>query len=215
MAEEKGGLLAAKEIVGIPGLWIVLENGRHTKTLSAYMEGVLASELSLKDKTSLLAAVNSKGIPGLYIALNNGHTEIVSVYMEGVLSSELPAKDKKELLLAVTSKGIPGFLSALNHGHTETVSVYMKGVLASKLTAEEKIGLLQTKNVDLPPGKSWGLYKKDEHQIESILDSTTLDADAKISSLKTIFLPRSEEVLISTLLDPPKTTLMDPLKLTI
>jgi ankyrin repeat protein len=137
----------------------VLQNG-HTETVKVYLEAVLASELSSKDKKELIASIRSPdGVPGLYVALYNGHTETVKVYLDAVLASELELKDKKELITSVRSSNkAPGLYAALQNGHTETVNAYLEAVLASGLRPEDKKELIAS--IRSSDGVSWSwLYR--------------------------------------------------------
>jgi hypothetical protein len=122
---EKLEILAAKNSIGISGLYMALQDG-HANTIKAYGELLKASGISGAELLDLLAAKRSNGTPGLYMALQNGSADTIKAYGELLKASGISGAELLDLLAAKRSDGTPGLDMALKKGHNFALLEYCK-----------------------------------------------------------------------------------------
>ena len=128
----KNHCLTARSKQGIPGFFMALQDG-HSQAVEAFMNRVLSSRLSKREKEKLLAAKDCYGTPAFFMALENEHVKAVVAFMTHVLSSDLSDQQKIILLMGKKTNGIPRVLARLYNRHQGLLNTYLDKLLASSI----------------------------------------------------------------------------------
>lgn len=151
-------LCEAKDVNGVPGLLLALQNGNQD-AVEEY--GRLIEKVSIRKEQliPILSARTSDGtIPGLFQALQNNHAQTVRSYGKLVLNTIDNTRDLEYLLSAVKyephdiNKYFPGLFMAFQRGNAEAIQAYCDVLGTSCLTRSEIIRMLEAKSYAGVPG---------------------------------------------------------------
>lgn len=125
-------LMAAMHPDGYSALFTALLAG-YTETVGAYLDNIIASDISNDHKVVLMVALGPNSSLALFKCLEQGLSAVVGIYLEKVLASDLPMTDKIDLIIAINVDGTPGLFNTIRQRHTETLKIYFEQVVAYNL----------------------------------------------------------------------------------
>lgn len=154
--EVQTDLLAAKNDLDIPGLFMALQDG-HADVVKAFCELLFSPAISIpfESRIELLTARDDDQTPGLFMALQDGRTEVLEAVFEVLrrLGTRISQHQLIELLAARDADHISGLFMALKDGHTDTIAAYSRfvGCDDNSLSKAQRIELLEARGPENIP----------------------------------------------------------------